>query len=458
MDLSSSEYLNADLFNQSISSYTQCLGKIKQAIKVLEESTLDTSAKRELNLLLITLRENNRTISLYQRQHKRQVQKIKSVIDEQELSRQGYLYEKNYLLASIADAQKHESLYLTISLPQRQQDEYENNSMFLEEDESQLMLSRLQTELEERRSLAERLKSSTENLDLAKSRLVLKRKELERLRDQVAFICKASDSLISSNCRLFEARQAALARNSMELDSDLAATTASVADVSGNASVRANPIETLVEALAQFAEKNDFIRLQVFEAEEDPEEGEFEDDAEKSDVDDAGSPDIVIKGHSRLSSHSTATQGRRFPFAHIKTDLLFPDSAEKPQCSIYFYSIPSLNPSLMLVSIIHEETEMSKGEVESFLLQLKLDNILLLTASHPQIVPGELGALPFRWLQAACGLIPDRSYSDVDSTLDSFFKAILDKIRAQGLMSPAATVEQLAPSRVGEDSNTMQVN
>lgn len=393
-----------------LQAYSTSLDGLKQALMAMQEGhTTDGTSKRSRDLLLLKLREGNRNLSLHQRACKKQVQTARSIVEKLELSRQGYLYEKNHLLASIEDARRHDSLYRQIPIA-------------LDEDainqgiQHDTVIAQLKCELEKRKALADKLKSSNENLELARSRLVLKRKELERLRDHVSSVCKAAEVLINSNARLFEARQASKAQNAMEVTS-----TTSTA-----------PMDVLSERLALFAESHDYIRLQIFEGEEMPEEGEFE-EGEEPGIGDG--EESETKGHTRFSTSHHASAIKRFiSAAYIRVDILKTDLSEC-LCSCFFYQSSSNGTIAMAIELTgdgDEENQPSSVSSSSsssilFSLSLQLDT----TNSNGSVEPDVHGGMAFAWLQS---LIDDRS--DTNTILEKLFNSLQQSLIATTPLPP----------------------
>lgn len=392
------------------------------------EGALPDGGKRALHLRLLQLREHNRTMSGLQRECKRRVQTAKTALDRTELSRQNLLYERRHLQACIQDARNHPSLYLSIPL----------EGGHVAPDHGQ-MLERLRGELTGRQTLAERLKSSQESLELARSRLVLKQKELERVRDQLSSIIKAADPFLNSHSRLF----AELERS---------ASTAAMGDDKHrpNDGQGLRALERLMQHWILFAEGSDGVAVTLFEELEAGEEGghydgmlvyDEEDDLAASLSGEESSIGAADEGPGEVGSASGGGAGgramharfaslakrpeRRFSFAHLMVQI---SDAMERILKVYFYPVDPTGSSSQLLLVVRVECEalgnLSDADAEEWLLALDIDPILKLTIPHEKIVPGEAGHVPFRWIQSLADILPDASFAEPPLILQKFASAL----------------------------------
>lgn len=434
---------------------------------------LPEGGRRTLHLRLLQLRENNRAMSGLQRECKRRVQAAKTALDRTELSRQNLLYERRHLQACIQDARNHPSLYLSIPLEEGH----------AASDHAQ-MLERLQGELTGRQTLAERLKSSQESLELARSRLVLKQKELEKVRDQLSSIIKAADPFLNSHSRLF----AELERS---------ASTAAMGDDKHHSSdgqgLRA--LERLMQHWILFAEGSEGVTVTLFEELEAGEDGGHYDgmlvydeedgltaslsgEESSTSVADEGPSDGVIGGaggggggggramHARFASLAKRP-GRRFSFAHLMVQIS--DTMMERSIKAYFYPVDPTGSSFsQLLLVVRVESEalghQSDADAEEWLLALDTDPILKLTIPHEKIVPGEAGHVPFRWIQSLADILPDASFAEPLLILQKFVAALKSGLAreasggAEAGPSSAATGSEPRPAATEGDSMMMQVD
>ena len=361
----------------------------------------------DAKLGLLKLRECNRSLSVLLRNKKKRVQQAKNALDRTELTRQNLLYKKNHLLASIEDTRRHPSFYESIMLVDVQE-------TAMDIDEHTMMLHRLREELETRKQLAERLKSNQDSLELAKSRLVLKRKELEKVRDQVESILKACDPLLHTHSRLFaELKQRGMPemKSPMEEMSTMS---------------KGSPLEVLMSPLLKWAEGPDDITVQMFdELEPGEEEAEFDtNNGGEVDEDEPATPISTEDGSGNNRSHARFVpssqlelKNRKFAFAHIRVQL-------GETATVYFFAVSAAN--LIVCQVEIPSRSMEKAELESFMLSLpNLDPSMLLTISHEAITHGETGFVPFKWIQCLAGLVPSESaYEDSNTLLQNFFSSV----------------------------------
>lgn len=410
-------------------SSSSLLCKYRDAINELKGSLYGTISQKEKEMIILRIRECNRNFSLSLRDVKKQVQGAKNAVDRTELARQNLLYEKRHYEQNIKDTRTHESLYLTIPLDNDNNDDGELN-------EHERMLRSLQRELEERKRMADELKSKQESLDLAKSRLVLKRKEMEKLRDQLDSIIKSAEPFNNTHSRLFADL---LKANAMSVD-----------EIStNNRNIEQESIEKLLQAIIAFCEGNVGCRVTFYEELEAGEEMEdlLDDDRADSSRDSPG-PDHV-HSHSRFSSHAGGdNRSRKYTKRHIRLDV---NIEREVAASLYFYYLNGV----MVVTIDLTGRSLDVAETESFLLGLKLAPELLLTVPNPLVIPGEMGAIPFRWLQSASGLLDgwDSSLSDSLEVISKFIASIKDTFTtavsdSKGDSSPITT----------DDAFTMQLD
>jgi hypothetical protein len=356
-----------------------------RAVKV--DSLNDVSARKRLNMMLLELREANRAMSLLVRGRKKVLQGAKNALDRAELSRQNLLYEKRHLEATIEDTRLHDSRYLTISM--------EEDPAVMDLNEHDLMLHRLQVELETRKRLSENLKSKQDSLELSRSRLVLKRKELEKLRDQLENIIKAAEPFLNTHGKFFVAERIV---------------------------EREPPLTKLGAELLGVMETRSDLQVWRFEELEagEEEEGEEEHLDDDSSLTRSPAEGVSARTHGRFATNIRKIN-RRFAHAYILAELALTEGTAR----VYFYhNDPDATESLMVMKLELSERDLSRQESESILLSLPLDPILLLTTPHELIVPGEAGHVPFRWLQSLCGLVTDTSFGDPHKVLDLFFSAI----------------------------------
>lgn len=415
-------------------------GYIRQVLRPTEHSTQDETPCN-VHMTLLRLREYNRNMSLGLKSKKKRVQFFKNALDRTELSRQNIMYEKEHIEATIEDTRRHESLHLSIPLAEEdeQKGEERTGSVDSDNDEHQKMLSRLGRELDERRRLSDALKASQENLELAKSRLVLKKKELEKVRDQLDGIIRSTEPFISSHSRLFveiQKQQAQLDEASVEMSDGVA------------------PLEKLSELLLSHADTHHTkVQVCVFEGLEAGKELAYVDGDDyrhgqnhsrangsgDGDEDEDGSVSISFESlpkekhaHSRFATHSNS-RNRRFSFHYLRVDLC---ESSIPSCYLYFYHVvPEDLDSPIVVRIEIPERDLGKGEAEALLLTLDLETSFLLTVPHELVVPGESGHVPFLWLQAVSGLLHEDSFADSNFIIDRFYSAVQTKVGTQSVDS-----------------------
>lgn len=415
--------------------------------------------KRELHLSLVRLRSVNRELALQVRSRKRRVQQVKSVIDRDELIRQTLLYQKNHLQATIEDTRQHPSLYASIIEVGETAGGMGTDSdvsMSIEapneQEQHQTRLHKLRRELEMRRALSDGLKARVESLELAKSRLVLKRKELERLRDQLEGIIKASDPLAHSQARLFAELTAA--RQQMSAD-----------DQSGKEDDdqmgMGRAMERLGQQLTSFVEGRHDMNVFSFEEvelgeepieEEATSEQRSEDEppidltaARDENADGEADGDEETRSgehhHGRFASHHVRASGsggrrRRYDHAHILMEITRQQQSEGGDTT----DMGSTDEPIRIIFVpidgeqaIGLQLDMSDGDsksaeqIETFLLSLPLEPALLLTVPlHGEQQPRHpTGCIPFRWIQCLAGLSsPDSAFADAQAVLHAFLMAI----------------------------------
>lgn len=418
--------------------------------------------KRELHLSLVRLRSVNRELALQVRSRKRRVQQAKSIIDRDELIRQTLLYQKNHLQATIEDTRQHPSLYASIIEDEEGTGEVGTDSdasmsMSIEAPDEpgqhRMRLQKLKRELEMRRTLSDGLKARVESLELAKSRLVLKRKELERLRDQLEGIIKASDPLAHSQARLFAeltaARQQTFTEEQLGREDD-------------EMGMR-RAMERLGQQLNCFVEgRQDMAVFSFDEVElgEEPTEGEttFERQSEdEASIDSTTARNENTEGeadgdegarggehhHGRFASHHTNVGGsrgrrRRRDQAHILLEMsrqpsegggdMDTGATDEPIRIIF---VPMAGELLIGLQLdLGEGDSRSAEQIETFLLSLPLEPALLLTVplQGEQQLRHSAGCIPFRWIQCLAGLAaPDSAFADVQAVLHAFLMAIKDR-------------------------------
>lgn len=358
----------------------------------------------DTKLDLLRLRQSNRAMSQLVRSCKQRVQQTKSALDNVELSRQCLLYQKNHLQATIEDVQRHDSIYLSIPLPSNE----DSNLMDLDLDEHGTMLHRLKTELEQRKQLSEQCKSKQESLELAKGRLLLKKKELEKVRDQLDSIIKTSEPLLNSHSRIL----ADLIKREQEQEAAQSAPLPTKNHV--------NPLGLLHEQLCKYSENDTLVTVQYLD--------EIEPGEEFSDVEDSEgiytpTADGTARFYHRFGA-SENVQNRKYSFAHILLKLK--DESGMSLADLFFFLIA--DGSLAVTLIEPASYELLKAEQESFLLSLPLDPALLLTVSHESIVPGESGFVPFRWLQALTKLTNSESFGEPQVIISNFVASIRQRL------------------------------
>lgn len=411
------------------------LGQCAESITNLS-SYVDDSAnhpptdhdRHRLHFALLRYREANRAISVLLRERKRRVQSAKGALDRTELVRQNLLYEKRHLESSIRDTRNHPSLFLTI--PLQTATPGEPGSIEYHE---QMLLS-LRTELSEKRELADRLKSKQESLELAKSRLVLKRKELEKIRDQLELVVRAGDPFLHSHARFFVELERATSQSQSKSDSLL---------LLGGEEKDTAALERLLQHWIAFceSEQGEGIQVSMFdelEAGEDfdpsrqPHDNDHDNDNEHdTDEDEArslsalGSEDALApRAYSRFESQN-GRPARRFGFAYLS--VLVPVGPAEKVVTLLFYRADQQDRSAPLVLRVESEgeAEMAKPEgMESVMLALNVDPVMKLTIPHESIVPGAAGHVPFRWIQSLAGLMPDASFSEPQRILLNLCNAV----------------------------------
>lgn len=288
------------------------------------------------------------------------------------------------------------------------------------------MLKSLQDELSERQMLAEKLKSSQESLELARSRLVLKQKEFEKIRDQLSTIIKAADPFLNSHSRLFA-----------ELEK--AATAATVGDKTHESSdgQEVQALERLLQHWLLFAEGHEGVSVALFEELEAGEDGDqhngmvsFGEEEDDDEMMASMSGDESVGGggnnralHARFTSSAKKAE-RRFAFAHLVVKIA--DQMDR-DLKVYFYPAdPSGDSELVLVVRVESESlgHMSCSDAEDWLLALDIDPIMKLTIPHEKIIPREAGHIPFRWIQSLADVLPDASFSEPQAILEKFTSAL----------------------------------
>jgi hypothetical protein len=297
-----------------------------RAVKV--DSLNDVSARKRLNMMLLELREANRAMSLLVRGRKKVLQGAKNALDRAELSRQNLLYEKRHLEATIEDTRLHDSRYLTISM--------EEDPAVMDLNEHDLMLHRLQVELETRKRLSENLKSKQDSLELSRSRLVLKRKELEKLRDQLENIIKAAEPFLNTHGKFFVAERIV---------------------------EREPPLTKLGAELLGVMETRSDLQVWRFEELEagEEEEGEEEHLDDDSSLTRSPAEGVSARTHGRFATNIRKIN-RRFAHAYILAELALTEGTAR----VYFYhNDPDATESLMVMKLELSERDLSRQESES---------------------------------------------------------------------------------------------
>jgi hypothetical protein len=375
------------------------LEAFKEAINELKQIDNVQTERRKVALLLLRLREYNRAMSFLLRSRRKRVLGAKSAIDRTELTRQNLLYERQHLEATIEDARRHESLYLTV--PLEDGDPVETQLCT----EHEMMIHRLRHELETRKRMADRLKAGQDSLELARSRLVLKRKELEKLRDQLEMVIKAADPFLHSHARFFTDIEKQAQEQAEEEEEE--------------ESVTNTPLDLLYKHILNFSEARPNIKVYYFEKAdgrlESDEPVDIDDDDEASATIGLDDTKVTTRSHARFTSHIQSVT-RKYPFPYL--------AAELDSIRLYFYHVDGQNSTTpIVVKIEIADRELTAAEAESLLLTLDMDAALLLTVPNEAIVIGEAGHVPLRWLQSLVGLSSE-SFGDPQSSLATFFSAV----------------------------------
>lgn len=406
--------------------FVQCALSITTLSDYVDEACRADAAvpdKQKLNFALLRYREANRAISVLLRERKRNVQNAKGSLDRTELSRQNLLYEKRHLESTIQDTRHHPSLFRTVLLPSAMLDDEPETIM-----PHDIMLESLGNELNQRKELADTLKSKQESLELAKSRLVLKRKELEKSRDQLEGVLRAADPFLHSHSRFFvELENAA---------TQLQSKSQSLLSISEDKEFMA--LETLLQHWSAFCESQQGEGAMVsmydeLEAGEDcdalEKHGDDTEDDEARSASAVGSEDILAtRTHARFESQGTRP-GRRFPFAYLLVSIPILETSSGQSANLFFYHADQQDRSAPIVVRLETDAEgadeiKTSAEAESILLSLDVDPVMRLTIPHDTVAPGSAGHVPFRWIQSLAGIMPDASFSEPQHILLTFANAL----------------------------------
>lgn len=404
----------------------------------------DTNFNEHLDLCLLKLREGNRLLSNLILCKKKRSHQAKLTVEKLDGPRQCLIYQQQDVERSIDEARHHPSLYLSIPLEDDKANHTGVHDMEIDEEERSIpiddehtkMLRRLQRELEGRKALSERLKASQDARELARSRLVLKRKELEKLRDQIENIIRAADPLCHTQQRLFSE----LKQRAERIESPITDTGNALEITSDQ--IKQNPLTVLFEKLTQWSEGQDYIQIQYHDEIEPGEDiidnygGEEEEEDRDSETGGArsipeASQETIHRGMrlcDRFESSSRNLLSRRYSIAHVLITI-----NQKVNVSIY-----QSGSILMaqLESIRESDQNMTWDELFSHLSNL--DPALQETVPMDESKIGRGSNIrAFTWLQCLAGIIPSRDpYLNIDDVLNVFFSSIRSLI-----MDTSATQE-----------------
>lgn len=374
----------------------------------------DASLEFNVDLCLLKLREGNRLLSNLILCKKKRAYKAKHALEKIEGPRQHAIYQKYVVQQTIDQVKHHPSLYMSIPL----EDESTTTTTTtndMEIDDSQpehdQMLYCLQRELDSRKAMNDRLKASQDARELTRSRLVLKRKELEKLRDQIEGIIKSADPLAHTHQRLFhELRQrkeiGESPPNIPTQDDTL------------------NPIMVLFEKLSKWAEGQEGVQGKIVEELEPGEDDSLLDDRREcndSDLDEEVTSAVddnqenVSHSHARFSSTSNRFNHRKFSRSYIQVTV-------EDHITIYIYETDGIMVAQLESSI--EQVKWSNLEDPGhWLTQIvtRPDE----EASERLNLDQELQPMAFLWLQCLSGLSPTQpAYADPSGVFDALFSSL----------------------------------
>lgn len=438
-----------------INNFRSELNSLKEQLLFRSNSSdFDSGHHRAMSLSLLRIREYNRHLSLYIRDCKKRVQSDKNTVDKAELSHQSALYERRHLLASIEDARRHESLYIKIL-------QLANTNDSIASFSHMDILNMLNQELTERKAMTEQLKSKTGELELAKSRIVLKRKELERIRDQLDTILKSTESFNISHARLFASLQ------KKEQEEALRAAVAASMPLRRSSSSHNNLVAVLpqhnsdailkvYQLLQDYSSNNEAISVELISpittslsinttSELDQFHGELGEVIEDQEEEEGA---ITINEES--SDSESKAHRSRFEKLNITLPIKLSDDSSSITTTntaqmiklwigtvhlLIHHAIPDDFTSPLVIGLIPPEEHstiadvfgvkhMSNKQKESFLLTLPFNEpSMRLTLAHDSIIPEQSGTMPFRWLQCLGGIYSDHSFEDSTQILRDFVQA-----------------------------------
>jgi len=153
---------------------------------LLEKLTDGPLDKKENALWILTLRDLNRRACLEVKAARKEAQERKALCEQAELEHSKIQHEEGVLRRNLEESLNYSPLYLKI----------------VEESSHETIVTKLKSELSHRRLLVEKVRTAKAELDLARSKLSLKRKELERMHEQLGGFLKAADPFVISHQRL----------------------------------------------------------------------------------------------------------------------------------------------------------------------------------------------------------------------------------------------------------------
>lgn len=326
-----------------------------------------------LSGLLLDLKTANREACLQLKDVKRAAQVERTRYDELAIALQSAQYERLHLESEIKDCQAYPSPHEALSLVPLEVFAATRMSDG-DEPEHELMLARLQDELQRRKAMLEDVKLAELRRDAEKDRVAKLLKELEGLRDHAKTIYKMAHSYkLVSFAAAPAAHKSALLRLSEEL-------------------------QAYARARGSWA-----VSLVPDEHDEHDEDGAVAGD------DDEDKPAKSASRHAPLQQSAP----RRFAHAYVEA---VPDGFDG--AVLFYHAVPSDTASPVLLSVRSPLAE----DAKQFLASLPIDASMLLCAADAGD-PKE-DALAFRWVQSVAGLCSDLSFADSQRCFAAFFEAL----------------------------------